>query len=235
MPPVRLILFDLDDTLVHFDDYWAQSLMEAFRRHPVTRTLDARALFDAVWKYNAIFEAKYLNREITLREYWIFRLIRAVAEFGRRIDVEDSDHFNQFHQKLSLSFIKPDPATIDLLARLSRRYRLGIVTNGTASWQMGKLEASGLLPFFSPELIIISEEAGHEKPAPEIYQRALTAAQTAAEHALFVGDSWSNDVVGPGRLGIRAVWFNKRGGQAPPQSDHLAGVISRLEELEAYL
>jgi putative hydrolase of the HAD superfamily len=99
---------------------------------------------------------------------------------------------------------------------------------------MGKLEASGLLPFFPPELIIVSEDAGYEKPAPEIYMLALSASQTAAEHALFVGDSWSNDVVGPGRLGIRAVWFNKRGEQAPPESN-LAGVISKLEELEAYL
>jgi phosphoglycolate phosphatase-like HAD superfamily hydrolase len=90
------------------------------------------------------------------------------------------------------------------------------------------------IPYFSPELIVISEEAGHEKPAPEIYMKALSAAGTAAEHALFVGDSWSNDVVGPGRVGLRAVWFNKRGGQAAPQSN-LAGVISRLEELEAYL
>lgn len=71
-------------------------------------------------------------------------------------------------------------------------------------------------------------------PDPEIYMRALSASRTAAAHALFVGDSWANDVVGPGRLGLRAVWFKKRGEQAPPQSN-LAGVISKLEELAAYL
>jgi|HigsolmetaAR203D_1030402.scaffolds.fasta_scaffold02479_2 HAD superfamily hydrolase (TIGR01549 family) len=234
MATVKLILFDLDDTLVHFDDYWGQSLLEAFRRHEATRDVDVQALNDALWKYHAIYEAKYLNREVTLQEYWTLRLIRALAEFGRTIDMDVADHFNRFHQALSLTFIKPDPATVDLLAGLSRRYRLGIVTNGIRSWQMGKLEASGLLPFFDPELIIISEEAGCEKPDPEIYRRALSAARTDAEHALFVGDSWPNDVVGPGRLGIRAVWFSKRGMQAQPQSN-LAGVISRLEELEAYL
>jgi FMN phosphatase YigB (HAD superfamily) len=234
MAPVKLILFDLDDTLVHFDDYWGQSLLEAFRRYPATRDLDAQALYDATWKHNAVYEAKYHRQEITLRDYWNFRLIRTLAEFGREIEVGDADRFNRMHQTLSLAFIKPDPATIDLFAKWSRRYRLGIVTNGTTSWQMGKLEASGLLPYFSPELIVISEQAGFEKPAPEIYAQALAAAGTAEEHALFVGDSWSNDVVGPGRLGIRAVWFNKRGGQAQPQSN-LAGVISRLEELEAYL
>jgi len=234
MEPVKLILFDLDDTLVHFDDYWGQSLVEAFRRHEATRDLDAEALFEAVRKHNAVFEAKYLKKEITLRDYWTFTLIHALADFGRAIDAGVAHQFHQFHHTLSLSFIKPDPKTVDLLARWSRRYRLGIVTNGTTGWQMGKLEASGLLRFFPREHIIISEEAGCEKPAPEIYQRALSASQTAAEHALFVGDSWSNDVVGPGRLGIRAVWFNRKGEQVPPQSN-LAGVISRLEELEAYL
>jgi len=43
MAPVKLILFDLDDTLVHFEDYWAQSMVEAFRRHAATRDLDAEA------------------------------------------------------------------------------------------------------------------------------------------------------------------------------------------------
>jgi len=233
--PVKLILFDLDDTLVHFDEYWAQSLMEAFRLHEATRDLDARALFDVSWKHNAVYEAMYHNREITLRDYWNFRLIRALAEFGREIGVDDADRFNRFHQTLSLSFIKPDPTVVGLLSRWSRRCRLGIVTNGTTDWQMGKLEASGLLPFFSRELIIISEEAGFEKPDPEIYRLALSASRTATEHALFVGDSWSNDVEGPGQLGIRAVWFNKWGKPIPPQPGNLAGVISRLEDLEAYL
>jgi len=112
MAPVKLILFDLDDTLVHFDDYWGQSLLEAFRRHAATRDLDAEALFEVVWKHNAVFAAKYHQKEITLRDYWNFRLIRALAEFGRAIDVDGAEHFNQFHQTLSLSFIKPDPATV---------------------------------------------------------------------------------------------------------------------------
>ena len=235
MAPVKLILFDLDDTLVHFEDYWAQSMVEAFRRHAATQDLDAEALMEMVWKHNDVFQPMYHRKEITLKDYWNLRLIRALAEFGRKIDMEDADEFNRFHQTLSLSFIKPDPAVIDLLAGWSRRYRLGIVSNGTTGWQMGKLEAAGLLQYFSPELIVISEEAGVEKPEPEIYKRALSEAGTAAEHVLFVGDSWSNDVDGPGRLGIRTVWFNRRGEQAPARPDHLAGIITRLEELEAYL
>jgi len=234
MEPIKLILFDLDDTLVHFEDYWEPSLMEALRQHDATKDLDAQALYGALEKQNAIYEVKYHKQEITLRDFRNFRLIRALSEFGREIDEDVADHFNQLHQTISFSFIKPDPKTIDLLARWSRRYRLGIVTNGTTNWQMIKLKAAGLLSFFPPELIIISEKAGFEKPAPEIYLQALSASQTAAEHALFVGDSWANDVVGPGRLGIRAVWLNKKGEQAPPQSN-LAGVISKLEELEAYL
>jgi FMN phosphatase YigB (HAD superfamily) len=66
MEPVKLILFDLDDTLVHFDDYWSQSLKEAFRQHPATRDLDAEALFEVVWNHNAVFQAKYHQMEITL-------------------------------------------------------------------------------------------------------------------------------------------------------------------------
>lgn len=62
---------------------------------------------------------------------------------------------------------------IDLLTELKQSYEIGLVTNGVAAWQYDKLEAMGISQLFEPGSIFISEEVGYEKPAPEIFLKAL--------------------------------------------------------------
>lgn len=62
MPSIRLILFDLDDTLIHFQDYWQASLIETFRLHKSTRDYCENSLLNVLWKHNSIFEVMYHNQ-----------------------------------------------------------------------------------------------------------------------------------------------------------------------------
>ncbi|RAV14885.1 hypothetical protein DQG23_31130 [Paenibacillus contaminans] len=41
MYPIKLVLFDLDDTLLHFDDYWENSVKDAFRNHFFTSEMNS--------------------------------------------------------------------------------------------------------------------------------------------------------------------------------------------------
>lgn len=52
MAKTKLILFDLDDTLIHFEDYWKPSLLEAFRKHESSKEFNTNQLFDTLWHYN---------------------------------------------------------------------------------------------------------------------------------------------------------------------------------------
>ncbi|WP_182914149.1 HAD family hydrolase [Paenibacillus sp. 1011MAR3C5] len=109
-------------------------------------------------------------------------------------------------------------------------YHLGIVTNGTASWQYNKIEALGYDVFFPKESIFISEQIGVEKPHPLIYQSALDYFSVEPHETLFVGDNWRNDVAGPAELGMKAIWLNET--ERPVPADGLAyGVIKELPEL----
>lgn len=235
MSLTKLILFDLDDTLIHFEDYWKPSLKETFRQHKATLGFDTNKLFDVLWKHNAKFEAMYHNQEITLDQFRNFRLIDTLAEFGSRdIDENIANDFNRLHRTISKSFMKSDAVLIDWLNELKRSYSLGIVTNGTTSWQQDKIDAMGIRPLFAAESIIISEEVGFEKPAPEIYHKALSNFQISAEETIFVGDSWMNDVEGPGRVGVKSVWFNKKREEVP-ENRNLIGAITKIQELEHFL
>lgn len=234
MLPIRLILFDLDDTLIHFEDYWQASLIESFRSHKSTKDFEADHLLEVLLKHNAIFEVMYHKQEITIEQFRNFRLIHTLAEFNRNIDEDTAKDFNSLHKSMSKMCMKSDPILKEFLLDLKQSYLLGIVTNGTTSWQQDKIDAMGIRFLFAPDTIFISEEVGFEKPAPQIYHKALSMFQVGAEETLFVGDSWANDVEGPGNIGIRSVWLNKKGEEKRVHPKLLAE-ITEIQELKRYL
>lgn len=234
MSKAKLILFDLDDTLIHFEDYWKPSLLETFRKHKTSKEYNTDKLYDSLWHYNGKYELMYHNKKITLQQFRNFRLIDTLADFGRIIDEQTAEEFNRLHKTISRSFMKSDTLLTELLAELKPVYSLGIVTNGTSSWQHDKIDAMGIRSFFSPDAIIISEEIGFEKPDPEIYQKALSIFQIPAVETIFVGDSWINDVEGPGNIGISSIWFNKKKEEIA-NHPRLKGIINNIEELKNFL
>lgn len=123
---------------------------------------------------------------------------------------------------------------IDLLTELKQSYEIGLVTNGVAAWQYDKLEAMGISQLFEPGSIFISEEVGYEKPDPEIFLKALEHFQVLPEEAVFVGDSWRNDIEGSSKVGIKSIWHND-GNDGFPDNHLLLGKIANIFELRKYL
>jgi putative hydrolase of the HAD superfamily len=95
------------------------------------------------------------------------------------------------------------------LAGLSRRgIRLGIVCDvGFSGGELLRelLAAEGLLDRFDGWGF--SDEVGHYKPAPQIFEAALGALGTEPEEALHVGDLRRTDVVGAAALGMRTARY----------------------------
>ncbi|GIP39418.1 dUMP phosphatase [Paenibacillus sp. J31TS4] len=231
----KVVLFDLDDTLLHFDDYWQDSMLETFRQHPSTAGRDPGPLFEQLCRFNEHYVSLYHNQAITLRQFRNERVIETLRSFAIAMDEAEADRFNELHNAISRSFMRANPALLGQLTAWRRSYALGIVTNGTASWQQDKIRALGIEPLFPASCVVVSEDAGCEKPDPEIYRRALACFGVSPEEALFVGDSWKNDVQGPMKAGMQAVWYNRLG-EALPEGEHEPyAVISRLDELDAIL
>jgi putative hydrolase of the HAD superfamily len=96
-----------------------------------------------------------------------------------------------------------------VLEALSKRYRLGIVSNF-----YGNLEAvcreAGLAPLFST--MVDSHRVGAEKPAPAIFQIALDRLDATPEATLYVGDSLRRDRAGAEHIGMGFIWI------APPEA-----------------
>jgi putative hydrolase of the HAD superfamily len=108
---------------------------------------------------------------------------------------------------------------------------IGVCSNW--GWEIeGFLEQIGLLALI--DVAVTSARAGARKPHQRIYEITLAALGVEPDQVLFVGDSWSPDVVGPTAAGMAAVhvWRpEERVGQTPPTLEPGHVRITRLDEL----
>jgi HAD superfamily hydrolase (TIGR01549 family) len=87
------------------------------------------------------------------------------------------------------------PRVPELLATLSKRFRLGVIANQSEGTE-SRLVRWRIRDYFS--LIFASAEFGLAKPDPQIFAAALSQAQCEPEEALMVGDRLDNDI-GPAK------------------------------------
>lgn len=97
----------------------------------------------------------------------------------------------------------------EILSLLSKCYRIAIATNATVSKKpdvVRALERAGLSAYIDE--IFCFTELGHKKSEPEFWDAVLTRLGAQKNEVVMIGDSLEQDVLGPMRVGIRAIWFN---------------------------
>ena len=136
------------------------------------------------------------------------------------------------------------PARVEGAAELlpalkARGLRLGLISNTgrtPGSVLRDILDALGLAA--SLDVMVFSNEHGHCKPTPSIFEELRRGFGVPYEEMLFVGDNLYADVHGAQRCGMRAVHFDPptRGTAVAPPFDHGLeirpdAVVSRLTDL----
>jgi len=92
-----------------------------------------------------------------------------------------------------------------LLDRLSRRYRLALVSNYPDPKAIRtSLERIGLARVLAS--VVVSGDVGFVKPHPLPFQRCLAELRLQPDDVIYVGDNWLADVQGPKRLGMPVIW-----------------------------
>ena len=131
-----------------------------------------------------------------------------------QLNVSEPDTLDQLatklascHMKLLANATTASQTQILEIKKLKNKYKLGLLSNfDDAQTARRILKEKKLGPLFSS--IIISEEVGIRKPAPEIFSVALESLEIEARETLFVGDSWEEDIVGAAKFGMDSVWIS---------------------------
>jgi len=95
-----------------------------------------------------------------------------------------------------------------LSALRARGLRLAICSNW--DWDLAEaVEEVGLTEWV--DVIVSSAWAGARKPHPRIFEHTLAKVGVPAGEAVFVGDTWGPDVVGPRAMGMTPVYLQREG------------------------
>ena len=96
------------------------------------------------------------------------------------------------------------PEAQESLERLSRRYKLAVISNGNAD-----VHRIGIGRHFVA--VVNARSAGFPKPDPRIFHAACDALGCLPQEVLHVGDDVELDVRGAVGAGSRAAWINRHG------------------------
>lgn len=228
---IKAVLFDVDDTL--FDRNVAQSAVLELIVKQIPQ------LFD-VFEMERIVEAFAESDRLVIEDFEAgapsdgLRGVRS-RQFLRLLDIQEdyADTITEIYVREYPTVNAPVSGAIPLVKEISRRFQVGVVSNGMPDVQYRKLETIGLRDVFS--CIILSEEVGIRKPDPRIFYHAAYLLHMQPLECLYVGDSYTNDIVGSKAAGMLACWLNREP-TTPEKEDVQADfVISNLEELAEIL
>lgn len=189
---ITTVVFDLDDTLYDEIDY-CRSGFSAAAEFLAGRpdTSSAERIFAAMWR-----QFMSGNRSRTFNA--------ALDELGvgydqRRIG-ELIDVYRNHVPKIEL----PSDSR-DILAELSTKYTLALLTDGFLPAQQLKVQSLGIERYFAQ--IIYTEELGREcwKPSEAGFEKVLESLGIQPDSAVYVADNENKDFIAPNRLGFATV------------------------------
>ena len=198
----KYLLFDLDHTLLNFDAAEEIALTQLLEEEGVE---DIQTYKDYYVPMNKALWKDLEQKKITKAELINTRFEKLFAHFGIEKDGSYlAERYQFFLSKQGQTF----PGVDDLLKKLvSKGYELYAATNGITYIQTGRLEQSGIAPFFKK--IFISEQLHTQKPDAAFYEKiGARIPNFDKNHALMIGDSLSADIQGGNNAGIDTIWYN---------------------------
>lgn len=223
---IEYLFLDLDDTILDFHKAERIALSKTIREFGVEPTEELLARYHVInrWHWEQLELGKLTREEVLQNRFQVF-----FRELGRDVDAVLCARAYERNLAIGHYFL---PGAEEAMESLSKKYRLFLASNGTASVQKGRMTSANLYRFF--EKVFISQEIGYNKPSKAYFDACF--AQIPGfdrSKAVMVGDSLTSDILGGIQAGIHTVWINpdhKACGEIHPEYE-----IEALHQLEGLL
>ncbi len=204
-----MLTFDCYGTLID----WERGLVDAI--HAVMDRRRIQVGNDELLEAFAEEEA-----DLEKGEYLRYRdiLSRCLRALGRRFGFSPNDEEAEAFAN-SVGDWPPFDDSPEALARLSSRFRLGVITNCDDDLFARSNERLGV----AFDWVVTAEQVGSYKPSQRNFEVALERIGVPRERVLHVAQSLFHDHVPAKRMGLSTVWVDRRGGKegfgaTPPAS-----------------
>ena len=223
---IEFLFLDLDDTILDFHKAERIAISKTFRDFGIEPTEEVLARYSQINKacWHKLELGEWTREEVLVRRFEILFAEHNIVCDGTQVARAYEKNLAIGHYFL--------PGAEEAVDALSKKYRLFLASNGTASVQQGRMTSANLYRFF--EKVFVSQELGANKPAKEFFERAT--AQIPGydpQKALMVGDSLTSDILGGMNAGMKTCWVNPKHLPADPAitADYEIEALSQLEAL----
>ncbi|KGN97597.1 HAD family hydrolase [Porphyromonas gingivicanis] len=227
---IKNLFIDLDDTLWATYQNSQESMYEVYKKHNWSEYIsDYETFWQRYWSINEGLWEEYRQGRINkhqLKTERFRKLFSGIKEWDDNAILSfNNDFLTGTTTKTALV-----PGGIEVLSYLHRYYRIYILSNGFREVQSAKINRSGLAPYI--DRIILSEDAGCNKPHRGIFQYAFSVTNSRGSESIMIGDSWEADIEGAHNASIPSIWFNPKENPLPQQSKaEPLHIIKDLKEL----
>lgn len=224
---IRVVAFDLDDTLWHVDPVIrrAEGILKAWLEARVVGFIYDR---QQIGRYrDAVVEEQpgLVGRMTDFRRAVLDKALagHGVTEAARNGIVNEAIEIF-LTARNEIEFFE---GTLETLAHLAEDFVLGALSNGNAD-----IHRLGLAEHFS--FAFSAEDVGSPKPAPDLFLAALKHIGCEPEEVVYVGDDPIKDVDAANAVGMRSIWLRNSLRPGPGQTEPSA-IIEDIRQLPAAL
>jgi putative hydrolase of the HAD superfamily len=233
MATYKNLFIDLDDTL--WDTYAnnKECLGELYADYHFDRYyLSFEAFFQHYMGYNLELWASYRRHQISRLTLITERFLHILRPAGIHDPAEAVKLNQDFLDRTTSRTLLIDGA-IELLDYLRPSYKICALSNGFREVQFKKLNHSGMSNYF--QHVILSEDAGIQKPHRGIFDYALRNTNSRRQETLMIGDSWEADIEGARLSHIDQLWFNPQSLPAPTAPTAPTYTVQTLSQIQNLL
>jgi putative hydrolase of the HAD superfamily len=203
----KFIYFDLDDTLLDHQRAEKNALKDIHDHFSLFSGVQFGDLMDVYHKINRQQWIYYSEGSIDRRRLQQNRFELTLNELG--VDGSRHQEIGKTYMRFYRNHWSWVEGAFEAFEKVRNRYKVGILTNGFSETQKAKFHRFDL--YDKAKHLVISEEVGHLKPHPKIFEHATGLTGYKAGEILYVGDSLNSDVKGGADFGWMVAWYTNNG------------------------
>lgn len=229
---IKVILIDIDNTLLSFSDYVRNAMRDGFARFEIAGYREE--MYQVFEEINGELWRQIERGELTFEGLQKIRWNRIFDALGLSFD---GITFEKYFRDYLFDSAIPVPGAMDMLRYLYPKYTLCAASNGPFAQQVNRLKIAGMYDFF--RFCFISEEAGAQKPTAAFFDHCFRIlhengfAGLKPQETMIIGDSLTSDIAGGSIYGMKTCLFWPEGKPVPEgiSADHVVYDLRKISEI----